>query len=198
MYSEWPIWTPVHTLRQFIPWDSSYPGQFIPWDNSYPETVHTLRQFIPRKFIPGDEFSGYELSWGWTVSGYELSQGMNCPGMNCFGYELFWVWTVWRWTVWGWIFWGGTVLHPNFATRRTPQLFQNKVEPIRSVVFSCYWLERALADKQSRRKNVNRLETFFRKSLKKQRFNVIFEFYWAKSISFQGLLNNFFQFNKKI
>ena len=107
--------------RQFIPWDSSYPEQFIPgpvhtWDSSYPGTVHTLRQFIPRKFIPGDEFSGYELSWGWTVSGYELSQGMNCPGMNCFGYELFWGWTVSVRTVWGWIFWGGTVLHPwNFA-----------------------------------------------------------------------------------
>ena len=80
--------------RQFIPWDSSYPEQFIPgtvhtWDSSYPGTVHTLRQFIPRKFIPGDEFSGYELSWVWivldmnclrvwTVSGYELSQDMNC------------------------------------------------------------------------------------------------------------------------
>ena len=83
---------------QFIPWDSSYPEQFIPgtvhtWDSSYPGTVHTLRQFIPRKFIPGDEFSGYELSWVWTVpgmnclrvwtvSGYELSQGMNCLYQN--------------------------------------------------------------------------------------------------------------------
>ena len=85
--------------RQFIPWDSSYPDQFIPrtvhtWDSSYPGTVHTLRQFIPRKFIPGDEFSGYELSRYelsriWTVSGYELSLGMNCLRVWIVsGYEL--------------------------------------------------------------------------------------------------------------
>ena len=67
----------VHTLGQFIPWDSSSPGQFIPW------------KFISRYELSGYELSrgmnclrvwivpGYELSRVWTVSGYELSQGMN-------------------------------------------------------------------------------------------------------------------------
>ena len=90
--------------RQFIP------RQFIPRtvhtqnssyrDSSYPGTIHTLRQFIPRTVHTLKIHLQVWIFWVWTVSGDELSQGMNCPrvwivpGMNCLrvwtvpGYEL--------------------------------------------------------------------------------------------------------------
>ena len=67
----------VHTQNssypeQFIPGTVHTLGQFIPWDSSYPENSYLEMNF------QGMNCPGYELSWVWTVSGYELSQDMNC------------------------------------------------------------------------------------------------------------------------